>query len=393
MKTIEGKYTSAIAHRDDIEQYTEAQIKMLCDMEIYRDAKIEIMADAHPGKIGPIGLVMTSKYDKINTALMPGLVGNDIGCGVLCVKVKLPKRQKLIDYNKLTKTIDMVLEKAESFNRSTDPYMSDIMNNLIISSRFPKYINPQDVYKSLGTLGSGNHFIELDSYGDDLYLIVHTGSRFIGNSVYEHYMKLAHENSPKDTPYELSYLSGELLKTYLFDSIYATTFGCINRSMIVRRICTHMGWDYERGFSNDDSITNIHNNAVLYHDDRIDTDNDILIVTKGANFILPGGYVCIPINSTDGCIIGQTIDSPAGMVFTPHGSGRKIKRTEVANSYTVNEYKKLMKTNNVECNTFKGTLDESPFAYRTVEDIIPYLNLNNIIVTKPLYNYKTGDKK
>lgn len=385
---IEGKYTSANIYRDDIEQYAEAQIKMLCDMEIHKDFYMSIMPDVHPGKVGPIGLVMTTKYDKDKTCLMPALIGNDIGCGVFCTKIELPKRQrKFIDYSKLTKVIDMVLSNAEIYNESNDMQTKAVLYDLMNSFGKYTYIDNKTILKSLGTLGNGNHFIEVDVYKGELYLIIHTGSRSVGNTIYEYYMKLAHQNTP-DIPYELSYLSGELLERYLKDVEYASIFAASNRMMVARRICYYMNWDL---IIDKQSIDVIHNNATLYTDDS--TNTDILIITKGANFVKNKSKVCIPINSVDGCIIGTVNSQLCDMVFTPHGSGRKIKRTEVSNFHTVNEYKKLMKLNEVECNTFKGTLDESPFAYRGLNDILPYLNLEDYIVTIPIYNYKSGDKK
>lgn len=379
---IEGKYTSANVYRDDIEQYAEAQIKMLCDMEIHKDFYISIMPDVHPGKVGPIGLVMTTKYDKDKTCLMPALVGNDIGCGVKCVKIELPKRQKYIDYDRLTKAIDTIFYGAETFNKfELEAYGINSKRFFTYGISYPKCITEDDIMKSLGTLGSGNHFIELDTYAGEIYMIIHTGSRSVGNRIYEYYMKLARENSPKDTPYELSYLSGELLEKYLEDVSFATMFAYQNRDIILNMICKFMNWSY----TPNTEIDNIHNDCIIYEDK--------LILTKGANCVLPESKVCIPINSVDGCIIGQVTNQSSDIVFTPHGSGRKIKRTEVANSHTVNEYKKLMKTHNVACNTFKGTLDESPFAYRGLDDILLYLNLEDYIVTIPIYNYKSGDKK
>lgn len=388
--TIEGKYTSATVYRDGIEQYAEAQIKMLCDMEIHKDFNIEIMLDVHPGKVGPVGLAMTTVYEKGKTCLMPALIGNDIGCGITCTKIELPKRQKKsIDYDKLTKVIDMILSNAEIYNESHEMYTRTSLDSLMHDYKPHDYISNDSLFKSFGTLGNGNHFIELDSYNGELYLIVHTGSRSIGNTIYEHYMKLAHQNTP-DIPYELSYISGELLENYLEDVLFARSFADSNRRVLTRRICYYMNWDYNVNGS-DYCIDIIHNDALLYTDDNI--DNDILIVTKGANSVLNNCRVCIPINSVDGCIIGTAYNQFSTILFTPHGSGRKIKRTDVSSIHTSNEYKKLMKNNNVVCNTFKGTLDESPFAYRGLDEILPYLHLKDYIITKPLYNYKSGDKR
>lgn len=377
---IEGKYTSATVYRDDIEQYAEAQIKMLCDMKIHEGCTIRLMPDVHPGKVGPIGLAMEMPYNS-NTCFMPALVGNDIGCGVSCTKIKLPKRQKKIDFNKLTKVIDNTISNAKKKNMASFRSIEGFYGMDEVCTVFDelRYYGTN----TIGTLGGGNHFVEIDTHDGDLYFIVHTGSRSVGNYVYGKYMEKAKENSPNDIPYELSYISGDDLKHYLTYVSFVAKFATFNRRTLIERICSDMDWTYSN-----DIIDTIHNYVYL--------EDNKLVLTKGANCLKGNALVCIPVNSVDGCIIGKTKDIP-GNIYLPHGSGRIIKRVEVSDNYTVNGYKKLMNFANVYCNDYKDTLDEYPFAYRRYFD----LDFNDYIdqtirmksYTKPIYNYRSKGEK
>ena len=376
-KIIEGEYTSAKVYRDDIENYAEAQIKMLCDMKIHKDAKIQIMPDVHPRKVATIGFTMI--IHKENAKIMPALVGNDIGCGILCAKIK-PKKKNKISYDALDKAINNVLNNAMQYNMRD----IDTIDTLKKYSLTNDFISMDDLLKSCGTLGNGNHFIELDEDDENnLYTIIHTGSRNIGNKIYEYYMNLAHKNTP-ELPYELSYLSDKnQIDEYTTDAFRAAIFGTINRTTILKRICKSMNWSYDLY---DSSIVNVHN--MIYT-----TEYDDIVITKGANMISSNNpKVILPINSIDGCIIGEC-DNIYKYTFMPHGAGRIIKRTEVANSHTANEYKKLMNSHKVYCNDYKNTLDEAPFAYRSINDILPEINnlgyFKELKRLTPIYNYKS----
>ena len=242
-KIIQGKFNSAKVYREDLEQYTQVQVDMICNNPIYENAEIALMPDTHPGKVGPIGLTMRIPYNKY-TCIMPALIGNDIGCGISWAKIKLPKKQKHIDFATLTKTIDETIASAKSMN-----YMYGVSLKGIYGSDID--LNEADILdvmgynciNALGTLGEGNHFIELDKHDDDLYIIIHSGSRGFGNYVYEKYMRLARENSPEGTPYELSYLSDNLIctssssvKLPICDLKTATSgISCIGLSIIFNR--------------------------------------------------------------------------------------------------------------------------------------------------------------
>ena len=345
-KIIQGKFNSAIVYREDLEQYTQVQIDMICNNPIYENADIALMPDTHPGKVGPIGLTMRIPYNKY-TCIMPALIGNDIGCGISWAKIKLPKKQKHIDFATLTKTIDETIASAKSMN-----YMYGVSLKGIYGS--DPDLNEADILdvmgynctNALGTLGEGNHFIELDKHNNDLYIT---------------------------------------LESYLLAVEKEEAFAKVNRSLLISRICNAMKWDVIS-----DTEYSIAHNTIFKHDDE-------LILTKGANCVKGNAHLCIPINSVEGCIIAHAKDD-SDYIFTPHGSGRGVKKIEAANQHTASEYKKLMTSNNIYCNDYKSTVNEAPFVYRTYDDIKDYLqevlDMDTVIQTKPIYNYKSvrGDK-
>ena len=233
--TIEGKFNKALCHTvnaDDniaLETYTIAQIKALCDKEIYKDAKIVMMPDAHPGKVGPIGLTM--KIDS-NTPFMPALIGNDIGCGMTTVKFAPKHKLTASDFKKL----DTVLRSNIKNNNFALP--EDLITAINMYDR--SYINIESASKSYGTLGGGNHFIEIDiDENNDYYLTVHSGSRSVGNDVYNHYMDLGRKellSNGIDIPYEDTYICNDLATMYLLDTVLCRTYADNNRDVIINNI-------------------------------------------------------------------------------------------------------------------------------------------------------------
>lgn len=412
---IEGKYTSAIVYRDDIEQYAEAQIKRLCDMEIHKDAKIRVMPDVHPGKVAPIGFTMKLPITD-STGIMPALVGNDIGCGVSCVKIDIPKKSKSIDFDKLTKVIDKVtapgyVKKLYDTGRLSGfldervvEYIEDIRH--FINAREQLNISLDTILNCTGTLGGGNHFIELGTDGEDYYLIIHSGSRSLGNIIYEHFMDIAHSNT-SDLPYEISYISDKkIIRNYISICSLLRIYAIRNRSTIGYNISKEMGWEYPK--RDDRFVIPTAHNSIEYADDI-----DEIIIRKGANEILdykiisddnyrfidslPMDHmdICLPINSLDGCFVGSFKVDPEWNNSSPHGAGRILKRVDVSDNHTASEYKKLMQANNIYCNDYKSTLDESPFVYRKSSEILDYIGDHFEIKKhlKPIYNYKSGDKR
>ena len=186
MIEIAGKYTTAKIFTDNVEETAVNQVKLLVDNPVFKESKMRIMPDVHTGKIGPIGFTATFIPGK--DSIIPGLVGVDIGCGVSFVKIKAPKG---IDFNKLDKVIRENVPSG--FNiRSTAHKYADCFDFDALRCR--KHIDLNKARLSIGTLGGGNHFIELDkSNGGDIYLVVHSGSRHLGVEVATYYMNEGHK--------------------------------------------------------------------------------------------------------------------------------------------------------------------------------------------------------
>lgn len=381
MFEIKGEYTNAIVYADDIDQHAKAQVQMLCDTEACARNTIRVMPDAHAGKVGPIGLTMTLN----NHTVMPAIVGNDIGCGVLVVEIE-PKK-KVIDFNKLDKFIrENLINKKKSY-----PIENNILMVPLSDLQCKDHIQIERCKKSFGTLGSGNHFIEIDQDDDGkYYLIIHSGSRTLGQQVYEYYMKEG-QKLLGNIPYEMTYLTDapyqlgkyddyphSLYGDYLNDVEKAKTFAMHNRLEMAKSIINEMK------FKGGMMMESVHN-----YIDTTDSFYEYPILRKGAISARKDKPVIIPVNMKEGCILGTGKGNENWNYSAPHGSGRILMRTEVAQNHTVSEYKKSMSgifTTSVNANT----LDEAPFAYRSMEDIKQTLSETISIdkILRPVYNFK-----
>ena len=318
MITVKGIYAKAKIFTDDAEDYAQAQVKMICDNEIADGSTICMMPDIHPGKIGPIGLSMT-----VTDKVIPQLLGVDIGCGITCVKLN----KNNVEFQKLDRVIRENVPSG--FNTRKDPlYMADEFSYERLHCI--RHIDRQKAGRSLGTLGGGNHFIELDQSEDgSLYLIVHTGSRHLGEEVAGYYTKIANtclKEQGKEVPYYMSYLEGENKTAYLEDVQAIQHYAEWNRQAIVREILKGMKWKALEQFS-------VMHNYVDHFG----------ILRKGAISARKGEPVVIPANMRDGVILGVGRGNADWNCSAPHGSGRKLKREDVKNQYTVSEFKKEMK--------------------------------------------------
>lgn len=369
MQKIIGKCASAIVFSYDIEKYAEAQVKMICDNSAALGSEVRIMPDVHPGKIGPVGLTMT-----IKDTVMPGLIGNDIGCGVSYIKIKNTN----IEFQKLDKVIRERIPVGEKIRKEPHFYSVDFDFNDL---KCRKYVNEQKARRSLGTLGGGNHFIEVDKdESGDIYVFVHTGSRHLGNEVFEYYMRKGQEYLNQKgiyVPYEMTYLEGQLMEDYLHDVSEVQGYAMLNREIILKEISKSMKW---KEVSSGECIHN-------YIDEN-------MILRKGAIAAYEGDEVIIPINMKDGIILGNGKGNEEWNHSAPHGAGRIMSRAEVKNKHTVFEFKKEME--GIHCSTVGvGTLDEAPFAYRCIEMILPAITDTVDIkgIMKPVYNYKAGERR
>lgn len=380
MKTMNGIYASAKIFTTNnettaIDDYAIHQIQMLCDNPVTEGSRLRIMPDVHPGKVGTIGLTMT-----IGTRIMPNLIGIDIGCGMTLAEIK----DKKVEYQKLDKVIRENIPSGYAIRKKMHRYADDFDFERL---HCYKHIRLEKALHSLGTLGGGNHFIELDKDEDGhIYIVIHSGSRHLGKEVTEYYLnegqKLLKEKG-LSVPYELTYLEDGLMEHYLHDLQVVQEYASLNREIILDELVKGMKWKVT------DSYSCIHN----YVDESEETLKTfgVPILRKGAISAKQNENVIIPINMRDGVILGIGLGNEEWNCSAPHGSGRIMKREDIKSHFTVSSFKSEMKGIYSSCIS-KDTLDEAPFAYRTVEDIADVIKDTVTIskVIKPIYNYKAG---
>ena len=369
MKTVKGIYAEAKIFTDDAEEYAQTQVKMICDNGVAEGSKIRLMPDIHPGKVGPIGLSMT-----ITDKVIPQLLGVDIGCGMTCVKLN----KNSAEFQKLDRVIRENVPSGFAIRKEPHHMAEEFSYEKLYCAR---HINRQKAERSLGTLGGGNHFIELDR-GEDgsLYLVVHTGSRHLGEEVVEYYTKLASmslKGKGLEVPYYMSYLEGEQKEAYSEDVQTVQDYAELNRQIIVREILKGMKWKAVEQFS-------------VAHN-YLDASG---VLCKGAIAAEKGARIIIPANMRDGMILGMGLGNEDWNCSAPHGSGRRLKREDVKSRYTVSDFKKEMKGIYSSC-VGADTLDEAPFAYRSITEIAEQIG-DTVQITeilRPVYNYKAGSKE
>lgn len=403
LRKEEGATLNLKIFTDNIEHEALEQIKTLAEHPAFSDCKIRIMPDVHAGAGCVIGFT-ANLGDKV----IPNIVGVDIGCGMLTVNLG----QIDIDFEKLDKIIRRYIPSGFSVH-SIKTCKLDFFYNFYCYNDFK---NIDRLQKSLGTLGGGNHFIEIDedSKGNK-YLVIHTGSRNLGKQVANYYQNLAIERCDRkykinhyhnklienfkswgkekeidsawkelhqwfkkympELPKELSYLTGKDRLDYLNDMHFCQTFASDNRNIIARKIISKMGWTAI------DSFETIHNYI-----------SDTNIVRKGAISAKEGEKVLIPMNMRDGCIIAIGKGNEDWNCSAPHGAGRIISRAKAKESISMEEFESSMKgIYTTSINEF--TLDESPMAYKPMEDIIKHIKdtVDIVDIIKPIYNFKASE--
>lgn len=368
MIEIKGTYTTAKVYTNNIEASAEAQIKTLCSQPAAIGSRIRIMPDVHAGKGCTIGTTMT-----IGDYVVPNLVGVDIGCGMETVRLKAKRIE---------------LPRLDSFIRQNIPCGMAVRNVPhkscaeinIEELRCLKKLDTRRALQSLGTLGGGNHFIEADKYGDELYLVIHTGSRNLGLQVAEYYQKKAYDEvggrAQTEIPYELAFLTGRSMEDYLHDMALMQSFAALNRKIIKEVIMDGLK------LKEDGSFCTVHNYI----------DMQARILRKGAVSAKAGETLLIPMNMRDGSLICTGLGNADWNFSAPHGAGRQINRREAKETFTVSAFKKEMEgiyTTSVS----KETLDECPMAYKPMQKIIE--NITDAVkiekVIRPIYNFKASE--
>ncbi len=369
MIEITGKYTTAKVFTNEIESSAKAQIATLCNQPFAKDCKIRIMPDVHAGNGCTIGTTMT-----IKESVAPSFVGVDIGCGIETIKLK-EKRINLPELDSfIRKNIPSGREVRERPHRGHGRIKLEDLHCY-------KKMNTRRAKESLGTLGGGNHFIEVDKDTEEnLYLVIHTGSRNLGLQVAKHYQEIAYKlaggRAQNEIPYELAPLYGEELTNYLHDMELMQRFASLNRRIIKEVILDGMKLGEEYSFST------IHN--------YIDTENNIL--RKGAVSATKGERLLIPINMRDGSLLCTGLGNEDWNFSAPHGAGRLFGRRDAENTFTLSAFKKEMEgifTTSVS----QKTLDECPMAYKPMEAILDHINETATVdcIIRPIYNFKASE--
>nr|WP_297767309.1 RtcB family protein [uncultured Butyrivibrio sp.] len=405
MNTIEikGKVNTALCYAKVVEDEAIEQIRRMCDYPMTLGSKIRIMPDVHAGKGCTIGTTMT-----ITDKAVPNVVGVDIGCGMYTVNLGKQK----IDLEKLDMAAFTIPCGREVWDGRIEKF------DLTELRCYRQLKEAKRLERSLGTLGGGNHFIEVDRAADGTqYLIIHSGSRNLGKQVAEIYQTLAvdldkgigeyleareklikeykaqgrrteiqdalkelynkkYHEGPMTMPEDLCYLSGRYLEDYLHDVEICQRFAKRNREKMAEILLE------KTGLSAGESFHTIHN--------YIDTEE--MILRKGSIAAHKGEKVLIPINMRDGSVLAIGKGNPEWNYSAPHGAGRLMSRSAARNNLSMDEYKEAMKgiyTSSV-C---EATIDEAPMAYKSLDDIIDVIkeSVEIIDVMKPIYNFKASN--
>jgi RNA-splicing ligase RtcB len=367
MIELKGIYNTAKVFTGNAEQSAIAQIENLLNQEFVAGSKIRIMPDVHAGMGCTIGTTMT-----ITDKVVPNLVGVDIGCGMETVLLK-DKRVELQQLDKIIKeqipSGFAVRKEPHSFNDEID----------LFTLKCARHMDLKRAALSIGTLGGGNHFIELGKDDDDaLYLVIHSGSRNLGKQAAEYYQNLAANTlgrKGKGADRVLAYLEGEQMRDYLHDMELITRYADLNRKAIVRELEKRMKLKIAEQF------TTTHNYI----------DTEAMILRKGAVSAKAGEKLLIPMNMRDGSLLCIGKGNADWNFSAPHGAGRLMSRSEAKQSITLSEFQKSMK-GIYSTSVNKGTIDESPFAYKTAEEIMSNISdtADIVKIIKPIYNFKAG---
>ena len=402
MMEIRGKVNTAVCYATVIEDEAIEQIRRMCDYEFTEGSRIRIMPDVHAGRGCTIGTTMT-----ITDKAVPNVVGVDIGCGMYTVNLGRGE----LDLERLDRVVHGIPSGHDVWNGRREAF------DLTALRCFRDLGDTPRLERSLGTLGGGNHFIEIDR-GDDgtNYLVIHSGSRNLGKQVANHYQRTAvdqqrgldsiplqreelirtlreqgrtaeiqqalkaleteYETKEPPVPRDLCWLSGSPLQDYLHDVEICQRFARRSREIMADIILQRAHLTAVEAFHT------IHN--------YIDTEE--MILRKGAIAAHQGEKVLIPINMRDGSVLAVGKGNPEWNYSAPHGAGRLMSRAKAKETIDMEAYRQAM-AGVYSTSVSEGTLDESPMAYKSLADIIGVIGdtVDIIDVMKPVYNFKAAE--
>ncbi len=399
MLEIKGKVNTAVCYAKVIEDEAIRQIQRICDYPMAEGSRIRIMPDVHAGKGCTIGTTMT-----ITDKAVPNVVGVDIGCGMYTVRLE----QREIDLERLDEAAHYIPSGKRAWESRQERF------DLTELRCFRELKETPYLERSLGTLGGGNHFVEIDEAADGTkYLVVHSGSRNLGKQVAEYYQQLAIDlNKGKEEyfarrdaliaeykaagrrreiqkalkalhwsrrettiPEDLCFVYGKYLEDYLFDVEICQRFARRSREKMAEILTARSGLTPLEAFHT------IHN--------YIDTEE--MILRKGAIAAHKGEKVLIPINMRDGSVLAVGKGNPEWNCSAPHGAGRIMSRTAARASLDLAEYRREM-AGVYSTSVSEATIDEAPMAYKSLADILDVIEetVRVIEVLKPIYNFKAN---
>ena len=360
---IPGQYNTAKVFTDSVDSDAYAQILQMMNQSWSSGLCVRIMPDVHAGRGCTVGTTMT-----IRDRAVPSLVGADIGCGVDVLVVKRDSiksaRQEFLE------KFDEIIHKQIASGREGRSKFHTFSNSFNAST-FIASVDEADSKRFLGTLGGGNHFIEIDLDDEEnLYFLIHSGSRHLGKTVCDFHQKIADDSD--------GVLQGTQLSDYLHDMEFAQNYANLNRKAMLDEIRNGLGIKNQDVL---DEFSTLHN--------YIDIRNQIL--RKGAISAQDGERIIIPMNMRDGSLICTGKGNPDWNYSAPHGAGRLYKRGEAKELFSLEEYQKQMQ-GIFSSSIAAATIDESPMAYKPIEMILekikPTVKVEKII--KPIYNFKAG---
>lgn len=403
MFEIKGKHNTAKVFTDLVEDTAVEQLRTLMDQEFVKGSTVRIMPDVHAGKGCTIGTTMTI-IDKI----CPNLVGVDIGCGMTTISLY----ERDIDLERLDDVIRKHVPSGFNVHAAEPDYVDfDIVNESLNDLRCKGHVDLNRARLSVGTLGGGNHFIEVDKDDEGhLYLVIHSGSRHLGHEIATYYQNLAEKQMAGndtdrinkvidklraegrhreiadelrklkdrriDIPKDLAYLTGDLFDAYIHDMEIAQDYAYLNRRAMMLTILEHAGltWSY--------AFDTVHN--------YIDVGNTI-ILRKGAVSAKLGEVLLIPMNMRDGSLICKGKGNKDWNYSAPHGAGRLMSRAQAKKQFSVEEFVDSM-SGIYTTSIGNDTLDECPMAYKPMQSIIDNIGdtVEILNVIRPIYNFKAG---
>lgn len=386
MIELQGKYNTAKVFADELDEGSTSQIIKMMNHQAFKDSSVRIMPDCHLGKGSVIGFT-ASLTDKV----IPNVIGVDIGCSISIGKIESKKSWSF-------EALDKVIREHVPFGTNTHKSQVKILKNS--NSKLGAIFNSieEDIYKiskkigideervkcSLGSLGSGNHFIEIDNNSnDEKYLALHSGSRNFGLQVANYHQKKAInfvENSIgilDGSAKELAWLEGKDAEEYYADMKVAQIYASLNRLTMQHIICNEMNWNIDESAY----IESIHNYI----------DFDAMMIRKGAISAQKDEMVVVPISMGDGIIIGRGLGNKDWNFSCAHGAGRIHSRSKAKELLSMDEFKQRMNGIWSSC-VSTSTLDESPMSYKSLDYIVEYVKptIDVVEIIKPVYNFKAN---